>query len=473
MCRLLGLARREFDEVRELMVYVHKTGRWLQEPRKDARGQILRDPKTKKPLMRSVPEIKREHLMDKACRFPTGLLYLLQGWLEKSGRDWEETDLRERPGTRPADAPSMFKPGVAPVPYLEQLEAAVAGVTHGRGILVAPTGVGKSLIAALICDMLQCRTLIVVPKLGLKQQLTESLQEFFGVNAVGPLVKGQATHWITVENVDALRGKSPRIDAVLIDEFHRAGAKGYRTLNQKAWTEVYFKLGLTATPFRSRTEERVLLESVLSQVIYRVTYKQAVAKKYIVPVEAYYYDLPVKKRVKANSWQGVYKELVTENGYRNRLIAHLMGNVVEAGQSALTLTKQVLHGETIEELLRQRGLDVPFAEGKKGDVNRELLRAFNAQEKLGLIGTSGIMGEGQDTKPCEWVFLAGLGKSKNQFMQQVGRGVRRFGAKESCKVIIFRDESHKWTLSHFDEQVMYLRQEYGIEPVKLELPENI
>ncbi len=79
------------------------------------------------------------------------------------------------------------------------------------------------------------------------------------------------------------------------------------------------------------------------------------------------------------------------------------------------------------------------------------------------------MGEGIDSRPCEFVVVAGLGKAKSAFMQQVGRAVRTFPLKETAKVFLFRDTSHKWCLKHFNEQVKILREEYGVEIKKMEV----
>ena len=166
----------------------------------------------------------------------------------------------------------------------------------------------------------------------------------------------------------------------------------------------------------------------------------------------------------------MYRDLVTENEYRNRLIAYLAGNLIDNGMSTLILTKIVQHGQTIESLLANSGHHVPFAEGAKGKVNLDLIAAFNRGDVLGLTGTNGVIGEGTDTKRCEWLVLAGLGKSKNQFMQQVGRTLRKFPGKTSGKVVLFLDESHKWTEAHFEAQCNYLLEEYGIVPTELELP---
>jgi superfamily II DNA or RNA helicase len=394
------------------------------------------------------------YLMDKKGGFPTGLLYLVLDYLATRGVSYRKEDRRKVPEPRTG----LFKLTLGLTPYPEQLEAARAAKLASRGIICAPTGVGKSLIVALIIQELQVPTLIVVPSLELKRQLTASLREMFG-----------DLTYIRVENVDALDPKAELkgYDCVIIDEFHHSGAKTYRDLNKKAWKGVYYKFGLTATPFRSKDEERLLLESVLSEVIYKVEHRVAVEKGYIVPIEAYYYELPLKE-VTGNemSWPSVYSELVVNRDDRNELIAKLLHSLFLARTSTLCLVKEIKHGNRLENMLNGAAA---FANGES-DLTPALIKQFNAGKEPVLIGTTGVLGEGVDTKPAEYIIIAGLGKSKNGFMQQCGRGFRRYEGKESCKVILFKDPSHKWTLQHFKAQVKYLREEYGITPVKLEIP---
>jgi superfamily II DNA or RNA helicase len=439
MSRVEGLSVQQFKELRELLSY-----------RVDQQTAFFSGGHR--------PQVR--HLMDKRGAFPTGLLYIVEDYLK--GKEVLRSELRKRP----KPSPGLFKLTLAHIPYLEQTGAAVACQTHHRGIVVAPTGVGKSVIAALIISRLQVRTLIVVPSLELKRQLTESLQAAFPGTRVGTLASSAN---IAIENVDALDAGKPLkgYDCVIIDEFHHSGAKTYRQLNQKAWNGVYYRFGLTATPFRSNEDERLLLESVLSQVIYRVEYKTAVEAGYIVPLEAYYYDLPLTE-VKGNdmSWPTVYSELVVSNAKRNLLIGHLMHRLHEVGASTLCLVKEIAHGNRLKDIT-----GAGFANGQDEDC-RQLISWFSSGKLKALVGTTGVLGEGVDTKPAEWIVIAGLGKSKNAFMQQVGRGFRRYDGKESCKVVLFRDPSHKWTLAHFAAQVKYLREEYGVKPVRLDLPDN-
>ena len=110
---------------------------------------------------------------------------------------------------------------------------------------------------------------------------------------------------------------------------------------------------------------------------------------------------------------------------------------------------------------------VHFANGKDKD-STDLIKFFSEGKLKALIGTNGIVGEGVDTRAAEYIIIAGLGKSKNQFMQQIGRGVRVYPGKDSCKIITFLDKSHKWTRDHFSTQVKILREEYGCEIIKLD-----
>ncbi len=392
------------------------------------------------------------YLLTKQGSFPTGLLYIVKSFLDHRNIPHTALDARIKPISL-KNFPSATLPHT---PYEEQLLAASACVKHDRGIIVAPTGVGKSLMVALIIAKMGINTLVVVPSLELKRQLTETLKDAFGGRNVGGL-----GHLIAVENIQALsvKDKYP-YDCIIIDEFHHSAAKTYRDLNQKSWNHVYHRFGMTATPYRSQSEERLLLESVLSRVIYRVEYSSAVQKGHIVPMDAYFLKVP-KKSCDSHNWQVVYKQLVVNNAPRNEIISSLLGNLDSAGASTLCLVKEVAHGEALAELT-----GLKFAHGEAED-SVHLINQFSSGRLKSLIATTGVCGEGVDTRAAEYIVIAGLGKSRPSLMQQFGRGFRRYGDKESCKVILFKDSSHKFTISHFREQIRVLSEEYGIEATEL------
>lgn len=393
---------------------------------------------------------RRISLLTKTGTFPTGLLPYVTTFLKD--QQYQQVDTRIIP---PQDRRASIKAALGHTPYPEQTNAALACLRAHRGIVVAPTGVGKSVIAALIIEKLQVSTLIIVPSLELKRQLTDSLTKIFGEDLVGH------NKWIAVYNVDSVKC-TRTYSCVIIDEFHHAAAKTYRKLNKTTLARTYYRFGLTATPFRSQSEERLLLESVLSEVIYKVDYKDAVKSGYIVPMEAYFYEVP-RTKTTGTRWAGVYSELCVRNDTRNRIIADLLVNLKNSGKSVLCLVKEIAHGDILSQ-----AASIHFANGLNEDTEI-LIKAFASDKIKALIGTTGVLGEGVDTKPCEFVIIAGLGKSRNAFMQQVGRAFRKWPGKESCKVIIFSDKSHKWTRNHYREQCKILSEEYGITPIQLDL----
>lgn len=388
---------------------------------------------------------KLKYLMDKRGNFPTGLLYRVKAFV---GR--QNVQIKDRRAQPTAQPPGMLK--MIYSPYKDQTQAVDMAENFHTGIISMPTGSGKSLVIALIAARLNLRTLVIVPNLEIKTQLYVSFR-----------VLGIDTNKVHIENIDS-RSLTARTDydCLIIDEAHHSAASTYQKLNKMAWKGIYYRFFLTATPFRNNNEEMLLFEGIAGKLIYELSYEKAVAKNYIVPVEAYYIEIP-KQKTNAYSWQEVYKELVINHHPRNTLVASLLTSLQSAGMATLCLVKEIAHGQLLSALT-----GIPFANGQDED-SRQYIRHFNSGEIKSLIGTTGILGEGVDTKPCEYVVIAGLGKAKSAFMQQVGRAVRTYQNKESAKIVIIKDKSHKFLLRHFNSQCKILLEEYKTKPIKLEL----
>ncbi len=384
------------------------------------------------------------YLIDKRGNFPTGLLSHLKKALDVGGDQIDTREVPDRTGLPDLNLPFD--------PYPEQIAAAECAASRDRGTIVMPTGSGKSVTMAFLVSYLQLKTLIIVPNLTLKRQLTESFLQYFG-----------PTPNIVIENIDSKRLKTlTDFDCLIVDEAHHSAARTYRELNKKAWNSIYYRFFFTATPFRGREEEQILMESISGDVIYTLDYKTAVASGMILPIEAYYVELP-KIPIKGRTWPQVYKEAVTHRQDRNEMLTSLAFRLHMADKSALFLVKEIAHGE-------QLTADGAFAFANGKDENTaQMLEEFADGRRGILIGTTGVCGEGLDTRACEYVIPAGLGKSKPQFAQQVGRALRRFPGKDSAKIILIKDPSHRWTLTHFNAQRKFLVELYGVIPVKLEI----
>lgn len=390
----------------------------------------------------------RRYLIDTKGFFPTGLLDMACNHLLLSSIVYEIKDLRIKP--KRLKAARKFLPQVKPYPC--QLNALNAAIKHETGTLSMPTGTGKSLVIALITHKLNVRTLIIVPNLEIKKQLQASFEELF-----------EDMTNITIKNIDSSDlMEDTAFDCLIIDEAHHSAAKTYQNLNKKAWNNIYYRFFVTATPFRSNKDENLLFQALAGSIIFQLSYREAIKEKYIVPIEAYYIEMD-KVNNDHYAWAQVYSALVVNNDARNSKIAQIILGLAVNSISTLCLVKEIAHGEALKELTKK-----PFSNGQDEET-RHYITKFNNKKINTLIGTTGVLGEGVDTKPCEYVIIAGLGKAKSAFMQQVGRAVRNYPGKESAKIIIIKDRSHKFTLRHFNEQCKILKDEYNVTPVKLEI----
>ncbi|MEI7892266.1 MAG: DEAD/DEAH box helicase family protein [Myxococcales bacterium] len=156
-----------------------------------------------------------------------------------------------------------------PRPFqLEALEAwRRAG---GRGVVVLPTGAGKTHVAELAIDLARRDALVVAPTLDLVRQWHEQLGSTFRV-PVGVVGGGDyELHPLTVTTYDSaylhMENLGARFGTVVFDECHHLPSPSY-VLAARACLAP-FRLGLTATPERGDGRDALLTE-LIGPVVYR------------------------------------------------------------------------------------------------------------------------------------------------------------------------------------------------------------
>ena len=151
----------------------------------------------------------------------------------------------------------------------EALEAWRAG--HRRGVVVLPTGTGKSTVAVMAIRDARREALVVVPTLDLLHQWHDLLSSYFGgPEAVGALGGGEfRTGRVTVSTYDSaylhLDRLGNRFGLVVFDEVHHLGGPSYAEAARMALAP--YRLGLTATPGEDERWARVT--ALLGPVVYR------------------------------------------------------------------------------------------------------------------------------------------------------------------------------------------------------------
>lgn len=170
-----------------------------------------------------------------------------------------------------AFSPLDLRLAEARAPRDYQAEAVSAWERHARrGVVVLPTGAGKSLVARLAILRTRRPALIVVPTLDLVEQWARQLEAAFG-SAVGILGGGERTlAALTVSTYDSavltMEFHGNRFGLLIVDECHHL--PGAATQHLARMCIAPFRLGLTATPERDDGGDRVLRE-LIGPICYR------------------------------------------------------------------------------------------------------------------------------------------------------------------------------------------------------------
>ena len=206
----------------------------------------------------------------------------------------------------------------APRPY--QDEAIAAWKRHRRrGVVVLPTGTGKSLVAVLAIAETQRSTLIVVPTLDLLHQWHALLaQHFGGSQAVGAVGGGEHdVQDLTVTTYDSaylhLDRLGNRFGLVVFDEVHHLGGPSYLQAAHMALAP--YRLGLTATPDEGQRWGEV--EAALGPIVYRRGI-QEMAGSYLSDYEAIRITcrLSPEERAAHDAARQTYRDFVSSKGIR-------------------------------------------------------------------------------------------------------------------------------------------------------------
>lgn len=380
------------------------------------------------------------HLYKKGV-FPTGLLPLVKEILEHHGMPCELVDLRKQPEKNKVKY--VLKESFPPMRYYQK-ESAKMAADYGRGIIVAPTGTGKTLTMCRMIWELGVKTLIITPSKAITDNMVDALIKHFGKGQVAKLnTKSKKISNINVCNIQALV-KVPaklitEVDAVFIDEFHHAAAETYQEVNLNHLKNTYYRIGVTATNFRNDGSD-LALEAVLSEVLYEYSIAQAIKDGFLVKPEFQIIDN--KSPIIDGNYQREYKDCLVNNVDRNALIAGLTGK--HKSDSVIVLVQQVEHGELLKKLIP----GAEFIHGQEKDSDRQrMMENFRKGKIKCLIGTS-VIGEGVDLPIANVLIMAGGGKSRSQIMQNVGRVLRPFANKTSALVYDFADEGTQYLSEH-------------------------
>ena len=352
-------------------------------------------------------------------------------------------------------------------PYDHQREALEAWQKAGqRGVVVLPTGAGKTFVAQLAVASVQRSALIVVPTIDLLNQWHGVLEQAFGC-AVGLVGGGYheiepltvCTYDSAAIHMDRLGG---RFGLLIFDEAHHLPGEIYRQAAESAIAP--FRLGLTATPERA-DGKHADLDELIGPVCYRRSIKELaglVLADYRVVREEIAMEPDDHERYLVA--RQIYRGFVESNRIRlggtkgwQRFLAATSKS--EEGRRALGAHREqkrlaLVHRAKLQrlyELLEEHHDDRVLIFTNDNDSvyqiserilcpaithqtpikeRKEILADFNAG-RLRTVATSKVLNEGVDVPQARVaVILSGSG-SVREHVQRLGRILRRVPDKQA------------------------------------------
>jgi superfamily II DNA or RNA helicase len=261
-----------------------------------------------------------------------------------------------------------------PRPY--QAEAIAAWRAHrGRGVVVLPTGAGKSHVAVLAIDDKKRSTLVVAPTLDLVRQWFDLLGATFG----GPIgIVGGGEHDVrdlTVTTYDSaflhMEHLGARFGLVVFDECHHLPSAAYALAAQACLAP--FRLGLTATPERSDGREAAL-STLVGPVVYRKDIVE-LSGDYLAEydVQRVSIELTPEERAEYDAERAIYRDFVRNRGIQ-------MGSPSGWGQFIIFSSQSVEGRRAMSAYRRQR--ELAFASSAKLEYLDHLLHTHRTDRAI-------------------------------------------------------------------------------------------
>ena len=319
------------------------------------------------------------------------------------------------------------------------------GKTDKNGLIIIPTGGGKSLILADIASRLEGPLLVFQPSKEILQQNFAKLQSYgiIDCGCYSASVGRKDINRITFATIGSVMNNMRDFDCfknIIVDEAHYVNSKAgqYKKFIEAKNRQV---VGLTATPYRldkcaggsmlkflTRTRPRIF-----SKVIYCCQIGELLSKGFLANLS--YYDITSidLRRVRSNSTGADYdeKSLIAEYE-RSGFYDKLSNTVVKVMQpksgiprkGILVFTAFRKESESLVSKLQSLGIKAAIVTCDTPKREREdILQRFKKGE-IKVVSNCGTLTTGFDYPELDTVILARPTKSLALFYQMVGRAIR-------------------------------------------------
>ena len=341
----------------------------------------------------------------------------------------------------------------------EQVRLITKAIKQQRGVLVAPTGVGKTLLGlAVISAFPNVKVLWLCHTKDLMYQASDFAQkhlENFKVGYIGDSYYNPEQ--LTIATRQSFIKCASEIgidyDIVIIDETHHLAKQvgQYSTILQEVFAPV--RIGLTATMPKSK-EAILTIEGLLGPIIDEVSIREGQERAIMADIKIRFLKIPQNLRLRElRKYSEVYDAAIVNRKEQHEIIALTAKKHVEQNESVLILVSQIEHGNNILAECRRQGIETEFAQGStEGEIRTQLKEALNDKHIKCVIATA-IWYEGVNLPELNVIVNAAGGKSEIRTIQTIGRGLRLTERKKTLIFYDCLDTSHNYLVSHIAERL--------------------
>lgn len=329
----------------------------------------------------------------------------------------------------------------------KQKEAVQAMLVHDSGVLVAPPGVGKTVMGCYAIVKRRLPTLILAHRKPILEQWRKQLTTLLGVHSskIGQIGGGRDNQsglvdlammqsLVRHENLAEFYSK---YGFIIIDECHHIPAVTFETCLKEA--PIRYFLGLTATPYR-----RDGLQDIITMQCGPIRFRMDQNTHGLeLSLQTYRTNFICDTLETEMPVQEIFRNLV-HHQERNDLIIHNVLETLARGRRCLILSHWKEHCQLLSDKLAEQGKFPFILYGTQGKKERtRILQAIHdtpSNKDLIVVATGQFLGEGFDCPQLDTLFLAFPVAFKGKLIQYIGRILREFQGKTSVEVYDYLDD---------------------------------